>query len=92
MFKRIWEDIGCVFGRDPAVRSRIEVFFCYPGFHALLFYHVAHWLWESGFRLLGRFVFPFEVVGFVLLAALVGGITIARRDLSPAEEEERESK
>ena len=56
MFKRIWEDIGCVFGRDPAVRSRIEVFFCYPGFHALLFYHVSHWLWQSGFRLLGRFV------------------------------------
>ena len=56
MFKRIHEDIGCVFGRDPAVRSRIEVFFCYPGFHALLFYHVAHLLWESGFRLLGRFV------------------------------------
>ena len=56
MFKRIREDIGCVFGRDPAVRSRIEVFFCYPGFHALLFYHVAHWLWESGFRLFGRFV------------------------------------
>ena len=56
MFKRIREDIGCVFGRDPAVRSRIEVFFCYPGFHALLFYHVAHCLWQSGFRLLGRFV------------------------------------
>ena len=56
MFKRIREDIGSVFGRDPAVRSRIEVIFCYPGFHALLFYHVAHWLWENGFRLLGRFV------------------------------------
>ena len=56
MFKRIWEDIGCVFGRDPAVRSRIEVFFCYPGFHALLFYHLSHGLWRSGFRLLGRFV------------------------------------
>ena len=56
MFKRIREDIGCVFGRDPAVRSKIEVFFCYPGFHALLFYHVAHLLWESGFCLLGRFV------------------------------------
>lgn len=39
--------------------------------------------------LLGRFVFPFEIVGFILLAALVGGITIARRDLTPAEEEER---
>jgi NADH-quinone oxidoreductase subunit J len=42
-----------------------------------------------GVSLLGRFVMPFEVVSFVLLAALLGGITLARRDLSPAEEEER---
>lgn len=40
---------------------------------------------------LGRFVVPFEVVGFILLAALVGGITIARRDLTPLEEEQRRS-
>lgn len=39
--------------------------------------------------LLGRFVIPFEIVGFILVAALVGGITVARRDLTPAEEEER---
>lgn len=37
--------------------------------------------------LLGRFVLPFEVVSFVLLAALIGGITVARKDRSPAEEE-----
>jgi NADH-quinone oxidoreductase subunit J len=42
-----------------------------------------------GLALLGRFVIPFEVVSFVLLAALVGGVTIARRDLSPLEEEQR---
>ena len=42
-----------------------------------------------GIALLGRFVIPFEVVSFVLLAALIGGVTIARRDLTPAEEEER---
>lgn len=42
-----------------------------------------------GVALLGRFVVPFEVVSFVLLAALIGGVTIARRDLSPLEEEER---
>ena len=42
-----------------------------------------------GESLLGRFVIPFEVVSFVLLAALIGGITIARRDLTPIEEEER---
>lgn len=41
--------------------------------------------------LLGRYVLPFEIVGFILLAALVGGITLARRDLTPLEEEERGS-
>lgn len=40
---------------------------------------------------LGRFVVPFELVGFILLAALVGGITVARRDLTPLEEEQRRS-
>jgi NADH-quinone oxidoreductase subunit J len=44
-----------------------------------------------GLALLGRFVVPFEVVSFVLLAALIGGITIARKDLTPAEEERAES-
>ncbi len=44
-----------------------------------------------GEALFGRFVIPFEVVSFVLLAALIGGITIARRDLTPLEEEERAS-
>lgn len=42
-----------------------------------------------GESILGRFVIPFEVVSFVLLAALIGGITIARRDLTPVEEDER---
>lgn len=42
-----------------------------------------------GTALLGRFVIPFEIVGFILLAALIGGITIARRDLTPLEEEQR---
>ncbi len=44
-----------------------------------------------GEAFLGRFVIPFEIVGFVLLAALIGGITISRRDLTPIEEEERVS-
>jgi NADH-quinone oxidoreductase subunit J len=42
-----------------------------------------------GDSLLGRFVIPFEVVSFLLLAALIGAITIARRDTTPLEEEER---
>jgi NADH-quinone oxidoreductase subunit J len=39
-----------------------------------------------GEQLLQRFVIPFEVVSFVLLAALIGGITLARKDASPSEE------
>ena len=35
---------------------------------------------EIGQTLFERFVIPFEVVSFVLLAALVGGIVLARRD------------
>jgi len=41
-----------------------------------------------GESLLGRFVVPFEVVSFLLLAALIGGITLARKDLTPAEEDQ----
>ena len=37
--------------------------------------------------LLGRFVLPFELVSFVLLAALIGGITVARKDATPIGEE-----
>ncbi|NOY56310.1 MAG: NADH-quinone oxidoreductase subunit J [Actinobacteria bacterium] len=40
-----------------------------------------------GNQLMSRFVLPFEVVSFVLLAALIGGITLARADESPADDE-----
>lgn len=33
-----------------------------------------------GNELMSRFVLPFEIVSFVLLAALVGGVTLARKD------------
>ncbi len=56
MFKRIREDMDSVFGRDPAVRSRAEIFFCYPGFHVLRFYRFGNWLWRHRLRLFGRFV------------------------------------
>lgn len=44
-----------------------------------------------GQGLFGRFVIPTEIVSFILTAALIGGITLSRRDLSPAEEKEKES-
>jgi serine O-acetyltransferase len=56
MFARLREDIKAVFDRDPAARSSLEVFFCYPGLHALWFHRVAHWFWVREFFFLGRFL------------------------------------
>ncbi|MEF9944142.1 MAG: serine O-acetyltransferase, partial [Burkholderiaceae bacterium] len=56
MFKRMREDIACIFERDPAARSKIEVFFCYPGLHALWFHRLARALWRGGWTTLGRCV------------------------------------
>jgi serine O-acetyltransferase len=56
MFERIRNDIKVIFERDPAARSVLEIFLCYPGFHAMRFHHVAHWLWTHEFRLLARFL------------------------------------
>jgi serine O-acetyltransferase len=56
MFERIRNDIKVIFERDPAAQSVFEILLCYPGFHAMRFHHVSHWLWTHGFRLLARFV------------------------------------
>jgi len=56
VFSNFKDDLKAVFERDPAVRSAIEVFFCYPGFHAVLFHRLAHALWVRKFYFLGRFV------------------------------------
>ena len=55
-FKNLREEIDTVLQHDPAARSALEVVLCYPGFHAILFYRAAHWLWERGWLVLGRFV------------------------------------
>lgn len=56
MFQRIRNDIRVIFERDPAAQSVLEIFVCYPGFHAIRFHHLAHWLWTHNLRFLGRFV------------------------------------
>ncbi|MBM3518151.1 MAG: serine O-acetyltransferase [Alphaproteobacteria bacterium] len=68
MFARLNEDIRAVTARDPAVRSRLEVVLFYPGFHALLFYRLAHAAWRRHWFLLGR--------GLSHLGRLMTGIEI----------------
>jgi serine O-acetyltransferase len=47
-------DIACVFERDPAARSRIEVMTTYPGVHAIMVYRLANSLWRHNWRYLAR--------------------------------------
>jgi serine O-acetyltransferase len=54
VFRTLQEDFKVVFERDPAVRSKLEIIFCYPGFHAVLFHRVAHRLWLNHFYFLAR--------------------------------------
>ena len=42
---------------------------------------------EIGVSIFTTWVIPFEVMSFVLLAALIGGIVLARRDEAPAEQQ-----
>jgi serine O-acetyltransferase len=50
----IREDIANVVEHDPAAKSRLEVFLCYSGLHAVWFYRMNHWLWNHRFFLLAR--------------------------------------
>ncbi len=58
-FKRVLDDVDAIIARDPAARSRAEVILTYPGFHAVLYYRLAHWLWVHDFLLLARFTSNF---------------------------------
>ena len=54
MFNRIRSEIKAIKQKDPAVRSTLEIFLCYPGFYALLMHRVSHWLWNHSLKLLAR--------------------------------------
>ncbi len=50
------EDVACVLARDPAARSRFEVWTIYPGVQAVALYRMAHALWARGWRYLPRWL------------------------------------
>ncbi|MBZ5657159.1 MAG: serine O-acetyltransferase [Acidobacteriia bacterium] len=56
LLSHIREDVATVMERDPAAKSRLEIYLCYSGLHALWFYRVNHWLWNHNFLLLGRWL------------------------------------
>ena len=71
------EDLACVFQRDPAARSTLEVFTTYPGVHALLAHRLSHRLWRADWRFAARLL---SFVGRTLTNVDIHpGATIGRR-------------
>ena len=48
------ENIRTVQERDPAARTKLEIFLAYPGLHAIWGHRLGHWLWNHRLRTLGR--------------------------------------
>lgn len=77
MFKKLREDVACVFERDPAARNTFEVLTTYPGVHAIMHYRMAHWLWRHRLKWLARFLSTLS--RFFTGIEIHPGATIGRR-------------
>ena len=56
MFDTLKDDLAAVMARDPAVHSKAEIFFCYPGFKALRSHRRAHRAYLKGHFFLARLI------------------------------------
>jgi serine O-acetyltransferase len=77
MLKGLIEHIDSIRVRDPAARSRLEVLFCYPGLHAIIWHRMANWFWRNRMYFVGRFL---SHIGRMLTGIEIHpGATIGRR-------------
>src|SRR5271157_1507537 len=77
MFRAIREQIGTIFREDPAAKSVLEIFLCYPGFHAILLHRLAHKLYRWGVPLAPRVIS--QTGRFLTGIEIHPGATIGRR-------------
>ena len=77
MLKTIREQLDTIFREDPAAKSVLEIFLCYPGFHAILIHRVAHQLYNAGIPILPRFIS--QIARFLTGIEIHPGATIGRR-------------
>lgn len=56
MIKELYEDAKKFLKKDPACRNLFEVIFLYPGFHAIFFHRISHFLYCSKLFFLARLI------------------------------------
>ena len=56
MFERLKEDLDSILERDPAARSRLEVYFLYSGFRAVRSHRKANWFYRHNMKFIARWI------------------------------------
>lgn len=56
MFRNLISDLDAFLDRDPAARSRFEVFLLYSGFKAVRSYRRAHWFYNHNMKFIARWI------------------------------------
>ncbi|MBR5809393.1 MAG: serine O-acetyltransferase [Clostridia bacterium] len=56
LFKNISYDVKAVLERDPAARSKAEVFLLYPGVQAVMWHRLAHFFYKKNMKFLARWI------------------------------------
>ena len=59
ILKQLYEDAKNIKQKDPAARSVLEVIILYPGFHVLVFYRIAHFLYKHKIFFIARLISQF---------------------------------
>ena len=56
VLKELYEDAKNICKKDPACRNVIEAIILYPGFHAIFFHRIAHFLYRKKLYFLARLI------------------------------------
>lgn len=60
MFKKLNEELTAVMKRDPAARSKMEVYFLYAGFKAIRAYRKSNWFYRHDMKFIARLISQFS--------------------------------
>ena len=74
---RLGEMLGAYQQRDPAARSKLEIFLLYPGVNATIHYRIAHWFYLHQFKFIARAISQWA--RFLTGIEIHPGATIGRR-------------
>ena len=56
MFEKLKSELDSIMERDPAARSRLEVYFLYSGFKAVRAYRKSNWFFRHNMKFIARFI------------------------------------